>query len=111
MSGFGLFSQVRGAEQTSYQLWVTDSFGAERAVNLNQLPERYSGSLQLLALVPTMGRAQQRATVSAWLTAAGIAPADVSAAKVQRVVYEVPTDGDTTPSEAQRDVVAEVTFP
>jgi len=110
-SGFSLFSQVRGPEQTSWNLYVVDSQGAREAVALDSLPESHWGSHHVLPTLPDASGEEQRAAARAWVQAAGYDLDEVEQVQVVRTVSLVPTDLDASAREVSQTVTLTIDFP
>ena len=111
LSSFALFSQVRGAEQTSWALYVVQANGERVPVDLDALPEAYWGAHHVLPTLTTLADEEQRTVVSAYLEAAGYDPAEAQSVEVVRTVSDVPTDLETSMTSGSETIELEIALP
>lgn len=107
LSGFSLFSHVRGAEQTSWSLYAVSGGRAEE-VPLDSLPESYWGSHHVLPTLADAPLEEQRGVVRAWLEAAGYDPHEVDLVRVVSTVSRVATEADEPAREMSQVVTLEI---
>jgi hypothetical protein len=111
LSGFFLFSYERTAQQQAWELAVVDESGTERTVNLGDLPDNYSGYVQLMPKMLAMPQQEQQEVIAAWLDGLGVDASGVVAAKVYLVDSEVPTEVGEPPVEESRSEMLTVNMP
>lgn len=106
LSAFRLFSEIRTAEQYSWQLTVIDTSGVEHEVNLGDLPDNYSGHAQLMNSVMDMSASEQAAVVRAWLAGANIDSKGIVTARIFLVETSVPqTTGEPPVEESRQEML------
>lgn len=111
LSGFRLFSAERTAQQQTWELVVVDESGAERPVSLGDLPDNYSGYLQLMPKLLGQSEREQQEAVDAWLEGLALDPEDFVAARLYLVESEVPTEVGQAPVEVGRSEMLTVDLP
>jgi hypothetical protein len=107
LSGFSLFSQVRGAEQTSWSLYAISGDRAEQ-VPLASLPASHWGSHHVLPTLTDASTDEQRGAVRAWLAAAGYDPDEIELVRVVRIVSRVPSELNEPAREVSQVVTLEI---
>lgn len=67
LTGWRLFSTVRGPTQAGWAAAVVGPGGAERAFPFDRLPRGYRGGVHVLQEYPRMSEGERRSVCEAWL--------------------------------------------
>ena len=110
MSAFRLFSGVRGAETTSWVVVTVDAAGEEHRLDLGGNADRIGLPHHLLPKLQDASTAERQAVLETYVEAAGDDDTAV-AARVYRVVSQVPTEAGVASTELSRDLAYEVALP
>ncbi|HEX9969337.1 MAG TPA: hypothetical protein VGB03_04295, partial [Acidimicrobiales bacterium] len=93
LTGWRLFSTMRGPTQAGWEAAVVSSDGAERPLPFDQLPRGYRGGLHVLQEYPRLSDDERRSVCTAWLDGVRGAGIDAAAVRVVRTRSTVSLGG------------------
>ena len=95
-TGFRLFSELRGAERTAWSIAAVDPAGAERTIELHDLPVAYRNTSRLLEGFDHRSQDSRDAVCDAWVAPLREAGAGVVGVRVYELTISVRPGGPPT---------------
>ena len=92
-SGFRLFSELRGADRTSWTLYAVDGRGAEVEIDVERLPLGYRQAKRLIPTMADMSSHEREELCDAWATPLREGGSEVVRVRIYRTVASVWPDG------------------
>lgn len=92
LTGWKLFSQVRGGTVTGWQVVTVDAEAIEHPIDFASLPRGYHGWYQVVSRFPSMREEERGRVLASFATAAAERGADVLELRVYRTSQRVRTD-------------------
>lgn len=103
MTGWRLFSTLRGPTQSGWEAVVVDKGGAESPVPFHRLPRGYHGALHVLQDFASLGPGERAAVCGAWADGARRVGFEVAAVRVYRTRSTVSRGGSPPTTVVRRE--------
>jgi hypothetical protein len=107
LTGWRLFSTVRGPTQAGWEAVVVSRDGAEQPLPFHRLPRGYRGGLHVLQEFPRLPDDERRSVCSAWLDGVRGVGLDVAAVRVVRTRSTVSLGGSPPTTTKARETYYE----
>lgn len=107
LTGWRLFSTVRGPTQPGWEAVVVARDGAEQPLPFHRLPRGYRGGLHVLQEFPRLVDMERRSVCWAWLGGVREAGVDVAAVRVVRTRSTVSLGGSPPTTTKTRETYYE----
>lgn len=103
MTGWRLFSTLRGPIQPGWEVVVVDGAGVESPLPFDRLPRGYRGALHVLQEFPSLDPGGRASVCEAWAAGARRIGLDVAAVRVHRTRSTVSLGGHPPTTIVERE--------